>query len=134
MFPVNPSRRRSLATLGAHHNSSFVACNHQHSQQVVEDPNQAGFILAHGTEAVGLPGGGTQDRSLQQLQGLLEQCAAVAKQRGTELPMIVANPDLVSFAQWVGGALGWAATAGKGGRQVRRSRQVDRGMRGICVH
>jgi hypothetical protein len=61
----------------------------------VTDPAAADFILAHGTEAVGVPGGGTQDSSLAQLRALLEACAAVAAQRGRELPMIVANPDLV---------------------------------------
>lgn len=59
------------------------------------DPAEADFILAHGTEAIGLQDGGTQDRSLQQLMDLLQQCADTAKQRGTEMPMVVANPDLV---------------------------------------
>jgi hypothetical protein len=61
----------------------------------VSDPSSADFILAHGTEAIGLPGGSTQDMTLQQLQDLIQQCAEVAQQRGRELPMIVANPDLV---------------------------------------
>lgn len=64
--------------------------------QVVTDPAEADFILAHGTEAVGLPDGSTSDRSLQQLQQLIQQCADVAQQQGRQLPMIVANPDLVS--------------------------------------
>jgi hypothetical protein len=59
------------------------------------DPAEADFILAHGTEAIGLQDDGTQDRSLQQLMDLLQQCADIAKQRGTEMPMVVANPDLV---------------------------------------
>lgn len=63
--------------------------------QVVSNPTEADFILAHGTEAVALPDGSTQDMSLGQLLGLTQQCADVAKQRGKELPMIVANPDLV---------------------------------------
>lgn len=60
------------------------------------DPADADFILAHGTEAIGLPDGGTRDTSLQELQDLVASCASAAKQRGVELPMIVANPDLVS--------------------------------------
>lgn len=63
--------------------------------QVVSSPAQADFILAHGTEAISLPDGSTQDMILQQLQELIQQCADVAKQRGKELPMVVANPDLV---------------------------------------
>lgn len=75
----------------------------------------ADFILAHGTEAIGLPDGSTQDMSLQQLQNLIQQCADVAKQRGRELPMVVANPDLVSgTCQW------WAIT--KGWPSVMRTR------------
>lgn len=58
-------------------------------------PAEADFILAHGTEAVALPDGSTQDMGLEQLLALTQQCADVAKQRGKELPMIVANPDLV---------------------------------------
>lgn len=62
---------------------------------VVADPAEADFILAHGTEAVGLPGGGTRDASLDELGQLLQQCAATAAAKGRDMPMIVANPDLV---------------------------------------
>lgn len=62
----------------------------------MSNPAEADFILAHGTEAVALPDGSTDDMSLQQLLDLTQQCADVAKQRGKELPMIVANPDLVT--------------------------------------
>lgn len=65
------------------------------------DPAEADFILAHGTEAIGTPDGGTVDMSLQELQALVSSCADVAKQRGVELPMIVANPDLVSACNQV---------------------------------
>lgn len=80
--------------------------------QVVTDPTDAEFILAHGTEALGLPGGATQDMSLAEMQQLLEQCAQQQQIRGQQLPMIVANPDLVSraicccsFAPTVNGAV-----------------------------
>lgn len=63
--------------------------------QVVERAADADFILAHGTEALGLPGGGARDASLEQLQALLQQCAAEAR-AGRALPMVVANPDLVT--------------------------------------
>eukprot|EP00879_Flechtneria_rotunda_P024241 GHRR01025689.1.p1 GENE.GHRR01025689.1~~GHRR01025689.1.p1 ORF type:complete len:339 (+),score=98.20 GHRR01025689.1:1137-2153(+) len=61
--------------------------------QVVTDPAQADFILAHGTEAVSLPGQGTQGKSLQELEQLLQHCAG---QTGRKPPMVVANPDLVT--------------------------------------
>lgn len=65
------------------------------------DPAEADFILAHGTEAVGLPGGGaTRDASLDQLAELLQHCAA----QGRDIPMIVANPDLVRRKSCVPGS------------------------------
>jgi hypothetical protein len=65
------------------------------------DPSQADFILAHGTEALGLPDGSTRDASVEQLQQLLEQCMQHQPQQADggsnrrALPMVVANPDLV---------------------------------------
>jgi hypothetical protein len=61
--------------------------------QVVDDPSKADFILAHGTEALALPGGGSRDMSLDGMQVLLQQCA---QRQSRQLPMVVANPDLVS--------------------------------------
>lgn len=86
--------------------------------QVVTDPRDADFILAHGTEGVTLPptdngngngdGNGTaagngvvvQERSVEQLQELLAQAARVERGgvgggRQGPPPMVVANPDLV---------------------------------------
>jgi hypothetical protein len=63
--------------------------------QVVDDPSQADIILAHGTEALAQPGGGSRDMSLYEMQVLLQQCA---QQQGRQLPMVVANPDLVRHA------------------------------------
>lgn len=55
---------------------------------------QAEFILAHGTEALGtsLDGSSAVAASLERMQELLEQCAP----RG--LPMVVANPDVVTVS------------------------------------
>ena len=70
-------------------------------QQVTPDPSLAGFILAHGTEALGqgdkrevLP------KTLPELEEVLEQCAAACTGRNDEdkVPMIVANPDLVTVS------------------------------------
>ncbi len=85
--------------------------------QVVTDPRDADFILAHGTEGVTLPptdngngngtaaaaaGGGVvvQERSVEELQELLAQAARVERGGGGRgrqgpPPMVVANPDLV---------------------------------------
>ncbi len=62
--------------------------------QVVEDPEQVEFIVAHGTEAIGRGDGGEpRPMDLESIRGVLEQCAA--NPRGPP-PMIVANPDIVT--------------------------------------
>jgi ribonucleotide monophosphatase NagD (HAD superfamily) len=62
--------------------------------QVVQDPDEADFVLAHGTEALG--GGDAQDPvpcSIAELESLLERCARRTDRR---VPLIVANPDFVT--------------------------------------
>ena len=56
---------------------------------VGRDVGRADFILAHGTEAVGTADGPSAC-SLDEMNALLEQAA------GAGLPMLVANPDLVT--------------------------------------
>ncbi|XP_057514550.1 uncharacterized protein LOC130796240 [Actinidia eriantha] len=58
--------------------------------QVVENVEEAEFILAHGTEALGLSSGTVLPMKLEDLEKILEQCAA------KNIPMIVANPDFVT--------------------------------------
>ncbi|CAL5336943.1 unnamed protein product [Camellia sinensis] len=58
--------------------------------QVVENVEEAEFILAHGTEALGLSSGTTFPMKLEDLEKILEQCAA------KNIPMVVANPDFVT--------------------------------------
>ncbi|KAL6582019.1 hypothetical protein OROMI_006033 [Orobanche minor] len=58
--------------------------------QVVENVEEAQFVLAHGTEALGLPSGDALPRTLDELNKVLEQCAA------KRIPMVVANPDFVT--------------------------------------
>ncbi|XP_044499115.1 uncharacterized protein LOC123220634 isoform X2 [Mangifera indica] len=58
--------------------------------QVVENVEEAEFILAHGTEALGLPSGEARPTSLEDLEKILVLCAA------KKIPMIVANPDYVT--------------------------------------
>lgn len=65
--------------------------------QAVESPQEADFIVAHGTEAVGRSNGQpAQDMPLEQMYALLERAAHEAKARGRKMPMIVANPDFVT--------------------------------------
>lgn len=65
-----------------------------HKLQVTTDPAEADFILAHGTEALGLSDAGDPlIVSLDEIKALLER--AVMSGRGAP-PMIVANPDFVT--------------------------------------
>ncbi|GJP83166.1 hypothetical protein CLOP_g13360 [Closterium sp. NIES-67] len=85
--------------------------------QVVEAPEEADFILAHGTEAVGLAQGpnttgGTstsqvhteEDKparpaSLDELAELMRLAAEEGRRRGRMIPMVVANPDIVTVEE-----------------------------------
>ncbi|KAE8663104.1 pyridoxal phosphate phosphatase-like isoform X3 [Hibiscus syriacus] len=58
--------------------------------QVVENVEEADFILAHGTEALGLPSGLVLSISLEGPEKILECCAT------KKIPMVVANPDFVT--------------------------------------
>ncbi|XP_022878250.1 uncharacterized protein LOC111396159 isoform X2 [Olea europaea var. sylvestris] len=58
--------------------------------QVVDNVEEAEFILAHGTEALGLPSGAALSMMLEDLEKILEQCVA------KKIPMVVANPDFVT--------------------------------------
>ncbi|KAG6585231.1 pyridoxal phosphate phosphatase [Cucurbita moschata] len=58
--------------------------------RVVDNVEEAEFILAHGTEALGHPSGDPLPMTLEELEKILEQCAA------KKIPMVVANPDYVT--------------------------------------
>ncbi|XP_009771445.1 uncharacterized protein LOC107784578 [Nicotiana tabacum] len=58
--------------------------------EVVENAQGADFILAHGTEALGLSSGAALPMKLDDLEKILEQCAT------KKIPMVVANPDFVT--------------------------------------
>ncbi|KAL2920820.1 Acid sugar phosphatase [Bienertia sinuspersici] len=58
--------------------------------RVVENAEEAEFILVHGTEALGLPSGSVAPKQLEELEKILEQCAL------RKIPMVVANPDYVT--------------------------------------
>ena len=56
----------------------------------MENVEEAEFILAHGTEALGNPNGNACSMKLEDLEKILELCAA------KRIPMVVANPDYVT--------------------------------------
>lgn len=58
--------------------------------KVVENVEEAEFILAHGTEALGHPSGSAIPKKIEDLEKILEQCVA------RKIPMVVANPDYVT--------------------------------------
>ena len=58
--------------------------------QVVNNVDDAEFILAHGTEALGSPSGDPLPKSLEEL----EQVLMLGLEK--RLPMVVANPDYVT--------------------------------------
>ncbi|KAJ7947437.1 Haloacid dehalogenase-like hydrolase (HAD) superfamily protein [Quillaja saponaria] len=58
--------------------------------KVVENVEDAEFVLVHGTEALGHPSGDAHHMKLEELEKILEQCA------GKKIPMVVANPDYVT--------------------------------------
>lgn len=66
---------------------------------VTTDPSEADCILAHGTEAVGthVRGEGALPRSLDELKDIVLECVRIAKSKNMPpIPMIVANPDIVT--------------------------------------
>ena len=62
--------------------------------QVVSDPAEADFQLAHGTECMGRGNGGDPEpTSLPEMRSIIQACA----DRG-RCPLIVANPDVVTVS------------------------------------
>jgi len=63
-------------------------------KQVTQDPEEADFVLAHGTEALGF--GDSRDPqpcSVADMEALLRQCAG---RTDRQVPLVVANPDFVT--------------------------------------
>ncbi|GJR29007.1 haloacid dehalogenase-like hydrolase superfamily protein [Tanacetum coccineum] len=58
--------------------------------EVVQNVEKAEFVLVHGTQALGLPSGDSNSMKIEDLQKILEQCAA------KKIPMVVANPDFLT--------------------------------------
>lgn len=56
----------------------------------MDNVEDAEFVLAHGTEALGLSSGDALPMTLEELNKILEQCAV------KNIPMVVANPDFVT--------------------------------------
>jgi HAD superfamily hydrolase (TIGR01459 family) len=66
--------------------------------EVVQDHTEADCIIAHGTEALGgdVSGAAAEAVPLDRLRALLEACAARSTEIGVPIPMVVANPDVVT--------------------------------------
>ncbi len=63
---------------------------------MVDHPEEADFILAHGTEAVSAQWDRpVRELTLAQMNQFLERCAYASRVH-KPLPMVVANPDLVT--------------------------------------
>ncbi|XVF14507.1 hypothetical protein REPUB_Repub09cG0066600 [Reevesia pubescens] len=58
--------------------------------RVVENVEEANFILAHGTKALGLTLGSVCPMNLEDLEKILKHCTT------KRIPMVVANPDFVT--------------------------------------
>lgn len=58
--------------------------------KVVDNVEEAEFILVHGTEAQGLSSGSAVPKQLEEFEKILEQCAL------RKIPLVVANPDYVT--------------------------------------
>ncbi|KAH7447298.1 hypothetical protein KP509_01G100700 [Ceratopteris richardii] len=58
--------------------------------EVVENPESADFVLAHGTEALRMENGDIKSASLDEIEAILSVCAR------RNLPLVVANPDHVT--------------------------------------
>lgn len=58
--------------------------------KVVDNVEEAEFILVHGTEALGLSSGSAVPKQLEELEKILGKCAL------RKIPMVVANPDYVT--------------------------------------
>lgn len=56
----------------------------------MENVEEADFVLAHGTEALGTSNGNARSMKLEDLERILELSAA------KRIPMVVANPDYVT--------------------------------------
>lgn len=56
----------------------------------MDNVEDAEFVLAHGTEALGLSSGDALPMTLEELNKIWEQCAV------KKIPMVVANPDFVT--------------------------------------
>ena len=72
--------------------------------ELVSSPSEADFILAHGTEAIG----GSEGSSPVELEALKETLERAGRENGKSVPLLCANPDIVT----VNGAAGLVAMPG----------------------
>jgi ribonucleotide monophosphatase NagD (HAD superfamily) len=95
--------------------------------ELVPSPAEADFILAHGTEAVG----GSEGSSPVELEALRQTLERAARESGETVPLLCANPDIVTvngaaglvtmpgtLARWYAGAGGRVVLLGKPGPAI----------------
>lgn len=65
---------------------------------VTTDPEKADCIIAHGTEALGtqVNGQNASPCSVEHMKEILSSCREIAKHKRSNMPLIVANPDIVT--------------------------------------
>jgi hypothetical protein len=61
--------------------------------EVVTQPDQADFVLVHGTEGLGMPDGSVELMSLEDLKEMVKRCGECGAP-----PMVLANPDIVTVS------------------------------------
>ena len=61
--------------------------------EVVTQPDQADFVLVHGTEGLGMPDGSVELMSLEELKEMVKRCGECGAP-----PMVLANPDIVTVS------------------------------------
>lgn len=66
--------------------------------ECVSTARNADFILAHGTQGLGAQDGTVAERSLAELKDLLRACGEEGRARGVPLPLLLANPDVVTVS------------------------------------
>ena len=128
--------------------STRASCPYQGLDlQVVDTPEEADFILAHGTEAVAQSDGSILPASLEQLRSLMERAAAEGRRRDEErkgrgdslrrdngeggciksIPMVIANPDFVTVEERA-----LRVMPGEKGCSNVKARRVIRGAISAC--
>ena len=80
--------RKIFQSLSSRHHHPLQGLN----LEIVDSPEEADFLLAHGTEAMGTAVGLSRVTSMEEMKDILRQCSELP----SPPPLIVANPDMVT--------------------------------------